>query len=58
MKRTKMLVVEDNEDNRRILVLRLRHWGEFDIRECRLVLHRGFSVREGGSRQDHDETSP
>jgi two-component system cell cycle response regulator DivK len=34
MKRTKILVVEDNEDNRRVLVLRLRHWGEFDIREA------------------------
>lgn len=34
MKRTKILVVEDNEDNRRILVLRLRHVGAYDIREA------------------------
>src|ERR1700704_2875291 len=34
MEHPKILVVEDNEDNRRILVLRLRHWGEFDIREA------------------------
>jgi len=27
-------VVEDNEDNRRILVLRLQRLGEFDIREA------------------------
>jgi CheY-like chemotaxis protein len=33
-KRTKILVVEDNEDNRHILVLRLRHWGMLDIREA------------------------
>ena len=33
-KRTKILVVEDNEDNRRILVLRLRHFGTFDVREA------------------------
>src|SRR3954468_9165515 len=33
-KRTKILVVEDNEDNRRILVLRLRHWGAVDIQEA------------------------
>ena len=30
----KILVVEDNEDNRRILVYRLRKIGEFDIREA------------------------
>src|SRR5262245_38936291 len=34
MKQTKILVVEDNEDNRRILVLRLRHAGQFDVREA------------------------
>jgi len=34
MERTKILVVEDNEDNRRVLVLRLQHLGEFDIREA------------------------
>jgi two-component system cell cycle response regulator DivK len=34
MERTKILVVEDNEDNRRILVLRLQHEGQFDIREA------------------------
>jgi len=34
MKRTKILVVEDNEDNRRILVLRLRQLGEVDIKEA------------------------
>ena len=33
-KQAKILVVEDNEDNRQILVLRLRHWGAFDIREA------------------------
>src|SRR5262249_58742110 len=32
--RKKILVVEDNEDNRRILVYRLRKIGEFDIREA------------------------
>jgi CheY-like chemotaxis protein len=32
--RTKILVVEDNEDNRRILLLRLCHWGAFDIHEA------------------------
>ena len=35
MSRKKILVVEDNEDNRRILVYRLRKIGEFDIREAR-----------------------
>src|SRR5205809_86915 len=30
----KILVVEDNEDNRRILVYRLRTIGKFDIREA------------------------
>jgi len=30
----KILVVEDNEDNRRILVYRLRKIGRFDIREA------------------------
>ena len=30
----KILVVEDNEDNRRILVYRLRKIGKFDIREA------------------------
>lgn len=34
MERTKILVVEDNEDNRRILVLRLQRMGEFDVREA------------------------
>ena len=34
MARKKILVVEDNEDNRRILVYRLRKIGEFDIREA------------------------
>jgi len=34
MTRKKILVVEDNEDNRRILVYRLRKIGEFDIREA------------------------
>ena len=34
MKRKKILVVEDNEDNRRILVYRLRKIGEFEIREA------------------------
>jgi PleD family two-component response regulator len=34
MKHTKILVVEDNEDNRRVLVLRLQQLGEFDIREA------------------------
>ena len=34
MERTKILVVEDNEDNRHILVRRLRHLGPFDIREA------------------------
>src|SRR5262245_35042224 len=34
MDRKTILVVEDNEDNRLILVQRLRHLGEFDIREA------------------------
>jgi two-component system, cell cycle response regulator DivK len=34
MKRKKILVVEDNEDNRRILVYRLGKIGEFEIREA------------------------
>jgi CheY-like chemotaxis protein len=34
MARKKILVVEDNEDNRRILVYRLRKIGDFDIREA------------------------
>lgn len=34
MDRKKILVVEDNEDNRRILVYRLGKIGEFDIREA------------------------
>lgn len=34
MARKKILVVEDNEDNRRILVYRLRKIGEFEIREA------------------------
>jgi CheY-like chemotaxis protein len=33
MSRKKILVVEDNEDNRRILVYRLRRMGDFDILE-------------------------
>ena len=32
--RRKILVVEDNEDNRRILVYRLGKIGDFDIREA------------------------
>ena len=32
--RRKILVVEDNEDNRRILVYRLKKIGQFDIREA------------------------
>ncbi len=34
MGRKKILVVEDNEDNRRILVYRLRKIGDFDISEA------------------------
>ena len=34
MERKKILVVEDNEDNRHILVYRLRKIGDFDIREA------------------------
>jgi two-component system cell cycle response regulator DivK len=34
MTRKKILVVEDNEDNRHILVHRIRKVGEFDIREA------------------------
>jgi CheY-like chemotaxis protein len=34
MKHTKILVVEDNEDNRRILVWRLQRLGEFAISEA------------------------
>jgi len=34
MNRKKILVVEDNEDNRRILVYRLRKIGEFEIFEA------------------------
>ena len=34
MIRKKILVVEDNEDNRRILVFRLRKIGDFEIREA------------------------
>src|SRR5215813_6628837 len=34
MKQTKILVVEDNEDHRRILVLRLQHAGQFEVREA------------------------
>jgi len=34
MSRTKILVVEDNEDNRHILIYRLRKIGDFDIREA------------------------
>src|SRR5262249_10544856 len=34
MTRTKILVVEDQEDNRHILVLRLQHWGTFEIHEA------------------------
>jgi len=34
MANKKILVVEDNEDNRRILVYRLRKIGEFEIREA------------------------
>ncbi|MBM4256969.1 MAG: response regulator [Deltaproteobacteria bacterium] len=34
MLRKKILVVEDNEDNRHILVHRIRKVGEFDIREA------------------------
>ena len=34
MARKKILVVEDNEDNRHILVYRLRKIGDFDIKEA------------------------
>lgn len=34
MSRKKILVVEDNEDNRYILVLRLQQFGDFEIREA------------------------
>ena len=34
MNRKKILVVEDNEDNRRILVYRLRKIGDFEIFEA------------------------
>lgn len=34
MERKKILVVEDNEDNRHILVYRLRKIGDFEIREA------------------------
>jgi two-component system, cell cycle response regulator DivK len=34
MSRKKILVVEDNEDNRHILVYRLRKIGDFDIKEA------------------------
>lgn len=34
MTRKKILVVEDNEDNRHILVYRLRKVGDFDIKEA------------------------
>jgi CheY-like chemotaxis protein len=34
MSRKKILVVEDNEDNRHILVYRLRKMGDFDITEA------------------------
>jgi len=34
MSRKKILVVEDNEDNRHILVYRLRKVGDFDIKEA------------------------
>ncbi len=34
MSRKKILIVEDNEDNRYILVLRLRQFGDFEIREA------------------------
>jgi CheY-like chemotaxis protein len=34
MERRKILVVEDNEDNRRILVYRLAKIGDFEIREA------------------------
>src|SRR5262249_38731188 len=34
MSRKKILVVEDNEDNRHILVYRLRKIGDFDVREA------------------------
>ena len=35
MSRKKILVVEDNEDNRHILVCRLKKIGDFAIREAR-----------------------
>jgi CheY-like chemotaxis protein len=34
MEPAKLLVVEDNEDNRQILMLRLRHTGAYDVREA------------------------
>src|SRR5262245_35080311 len=34
MEQTKILVVEDNEDNRRVLVLRLQSWGMGAIHEA------------------------
>ena len=34
MKQIKVLVVEDNEEHRRILVLWLQHAGQFDVREA------------------------
>src|SRR5213593_1143037 len=41
----KILVVEDNEDNRRILVYRLRKIGQFDIREVANGQHAIEAVR-------------
>lgn len=35
MAATRILIVEDNQDNRRILHFRLRKAGDFDIREAR-----------------------
>jgi len=46
MPRKKILVVEDNEDNRRILVYRLRKIGDFDIREATNGLEAIAEVRK------------
>jgi two-component system cell cycle response regulator DivK len=50
MNRKKILVVEDNEDNRRILVYRLRKIGEFDILEAQ----NGLEAIEMNERHEPD----